>query len=1162
MSQAIHFTRVDVRQMPGFPQGGLSIDGIVEGINVIYGPNASGKTTLSRAMQRLLQPSIHRHHTDSISAELVVGGKSFELDYHLGQIACRSAGRDVTAPALAPAEVGQRYVLALHDLIQEDDGDIVQQILQEAAGGYDLASAARNEGFNRDKPSGRNNKTVRDYEESVRDRKAAEERLISIERSAQRLAELERQRCEAHAALLRQHVIEDVLDAKEKDEQLLQAKRALMVFPEGMSKLVGNERSRLIALQDKLTGLRNKLTRERRLLGEAKQELVATALPEEGVSARSVHGLQARSDTLRDRATDISRLRREVVGAQETLSGALKRLGPEVSPIRAATVDGALLEKLLKFIRQSEEQWLDAKASERVTDWLTSVPAESQSLETLREGIVLLQQWLGEERISPLRANEKWEWIIAALMTVVVSLLMMFVHPSWLWLLILAGVLLAWAFLRPFLSTSPTAAQEIPNQWIGLGLTPPSTWTPVDVQATIRRLQQEWAASQLALEKSMRFADLQKRQQTYHGRQQQIDKVRQAWRSRLGIEIDIDDARLYLLAGALRDAQVARTRVNAVHAELTEAQRQHGQLLAKINTEVTLFVNATAADDSEASSLIRDLVQRREDFSRAKDRRDHAKHSIQEYANEIKDLESNRATLFMDLDLTLDDELTLRQWTDQFTHYQQAVKGCRLAQHDASKALAKIDDHKNLFEQTDEELRTELDKCGRLAKTLTSVDEKVGDIRGRVDRAKGENSLEIAIAREESCRDELRVLRDKDAAQLIGNVLVTYLTRQHRDAQQPGVLTHAVGLFARITHGRYRLLVAPGDPPRFRALDTSLGREQNLDELSSGTRLQLLLSVRVAFVEQQERGLQLPLIFDETLGNSDERRARKIIESVVELARGGRQVFYFTAQHDELGKWRRALREAHDVTHRELDLARLRGFSEDEHAPELLEFEPPQSLAIPAPKEDDWIEYGRRLNVPQLDRGVNVGGIHLWYVIDDVNELHRLLVHDINKWGQLQTLVDIGSAEGLNRESIVLRRAAAAARLLEHVLRFWHQGRGKPVERTALEASGAVSEAFIDEASQLALCHDGDARRLIENLRDGQVRRFRTGQIDALETYFVECGYLDDRPILNTAQIREAVTPLVFADCESGLLSRDRINQLVALVTQEAVQEPSTLDGH
>jgi hypothetical protein len=177
----------------------------------------------------------------------------------------------------------------------------------------------------------------------------------------------------------------------------------------------------------------------------------------------------------------------------------------------------------------------------------------------------------------------------------------------------------------------------------------------------------------------------------------------------------------------------------------------------------------------------------------------------------------------------------------------------------------------------------------------------------------------------------------------------------------------------------------------------------------------------------------------------------------------------------------------------------------------------------------------------------------LWYLIDDVQELYRLLTHDINKWGQFQTLVDIGSAEGLTRESPLFRRASAAARLLELLLRYRRQGRGEPVDRAVLEASGAVSSAFIDEVSQLSQSLDGDARQLIENLCAGQVRRFRTAQIDALEGYLTECGCLDDQPVLDVVGIREIVTPLVFADCDNGLLSRERVNQLVALVMRDTM---------
>ena len=110
MSSAVYFHSLDVRRMPGFPQGGLKVEGLVQGVNIVYGPNASGKTTLTRAMQRLLRPNDQARQTDSLIAEVAVGGRTYELDYHLGQIGCRSEGSEVSLPSLAPAEVGERYV--------------------------------------------------------------------------------------------------------------------------------------------------------------------------------------------------------------------------------------------------------------------------------------------------------------------------------------------------------------------------------------------------------------------------------------------------------------------------------------------------------------------------------------------------------------------------------------------------------------------------------------------------------------------------------------------------------------------------------------------------------------------------------------------------------------------------------------------------------------------------------------------------------------------------------------------------------------------------------------------------------------------------------------------------------------------------------------------
>ncbi|MEZ4498053.1 MAG: hypothetical protein R2845_15055 [Thermomicrobiales bacterium] len=106
------------------------------------------------------------------------------------------------------------------------------------------------------------------------------------------------------------------------------------------------------------------------------------------------------------------------------------------------------------------------------------------------------------------------------------------------------------------------------------------------------------------------------------------------------------------------------------------------------------------------------------------------------------------------------------------------------------------------------------------------------------------------------------------------------------------------------TKGRYALRMGSGRTPEFTAWDTHISREQPLDQLSGGTRVQLLIAVRMAFIERFEAEACLPVIFDETLANADDIRADALIDATLQIAADGRQVFYFTAQLDEVDKWR------------------------------------------------------------------------------------------------------------------------------------------------------------------------------------------------------------------------------------------------------------------
>ena len=52
----LYFTRIAIDRLDGLEPSGFAIENLEPGINVVYGPNASGKTSLSGAIRQLLAP--------------------------------------------------------------------------------------------------------------------------------------------------------------------------------------------------------------------------------------------------------------------------------------------------------------------------------------------------------------------------------------------------------------------------------------------------------------------------------------------------------------------------------------------------------------------------------------------------------------------------------------------------------------------------------------------------------------------------------------------------------------------------------------------------------------------------------------------------------------------------------------------------------------------------------------------------------------------------------------------------------------------------------------------------------------------------------------------------------------------------------------------------
>lgn len=110
--------------------------------------------------------------------------------------------------------------------------------------------------------------------------------------------------------------------------------------------------------------------------------------------------------------------------------------------------------------------------------------------------------------------------------------------------------------------------------------------------------------------------------------------------------------------------------------------------------------------------------------------------------------------------------------------------------------------------------------------------------------------------------------------------------------RQPAVLSHASGLFSRITEDRY-LRLAQHEGGEFQVIDHRENRVP-VDKLSRGTAEQLYLCLRLGLIREfAKQATHLPLIMDDVFVNFDPERARRLAESLRDFA-SDHQVLLFT----------------------------------------------------------------------------------------------------------------------------------------------------------------------------------------------------------------------------------------------------------------------------
>ena len=338
----------------------------------------------------------------------------------------------------------------------------------------------------------------------------------------------------------------------------------------------------------------------------------------------------------------------------------------------------------------------------------------------------------------------------------------------------------------------------------------------------------------------------------------------------------------------------------------------------------------------------------------------------------------------------------------------------------------------------------------------------------------------------------------------------------------------------------------------FRAFDTLTGRGLAANELSRGTRIQLLLAVRLAFAATAERGTQIPFILDEVLCSSDPVRFQAIAECVLAMVANGRQVLYFTCQPSDAVAWKEVADRLGITEARMIDLTDVRS---GEHVEaKLLTKSAADEKKVPDPRDMSISEYVNALRVPVLDPTVGARAAHIAHFIEDTGTLHHLLSAGIESFGQLESLVSYGAADAYVDEN-TLSRIRVRACVLDAFAEAWQVGRGKPVSRDVLVTAG-VSGSFIDRIADLARELNWDAKRLTQALHakeDERAKGFRSDALEKVTENLTESGYLDPRVPLSEDELLTRVLAASNDFVKQGVVAASEIRGLCSKFWQLSV---------
>lgn len=1122
MSRKFWLTSIRVHTSPGFEAGTFPpVEELGEHLNVIWGPNGVGKSTLTRAMRSLIWNG-KAHKEVEARATLQSPGSSWDLSLSHGKLRQTrlTDNQEIVLPGRND-ELSESYWFTLHELLQEDAGHaetFLREVRTRMQGGVDLALACEDAGgitsFSRATVSqAKNAKEAIDHLRLViteqEEHQHIQDRIERLEHEVRQDSALDKKKAILLTSQFLHKTHEEIVELEEqlssydpaicsiRTESPLR-KEELKTFQqkakEALEKLVRQEQELTIAFNACLV--------EAHHLEDVEKPLRLKYRFEEYEEATIA--LKARSDAFAQAKASLEEWEREHSWLMSdppedsTLQAhvaTLRSLASECEPLRCSLDANRRLEDALGEYEELKHTAKEiSRLQFRLSDWIT-----------------LSWKQLGTQEGKPLKGGTKKRVLFFIVVAgIFASVLGIAIHPA----IFIAGSLVMFAIVFLLLPSSKKnlaymqrakelqeKQKELQQELSTMGVEGPSSWTIESCQTLLGDLGEQLVAIQQGELQN------QRRKRAKENLAASLEKLRlwiDAWEDAslvIGLhpeEARLEGAQFFHFSQRLDTWSAYRVAYENTRESLLVAQNERASALlalqGELETEETEMASLKAMSESLARRLERAISLQGELTKSA--------HQILSAQKELKAWNEKLNEFWKQCGLAFGSEETLRMLASQVEEWKELQRSLRhkevLYDEQAKKtpeALLMLTSH------SQDDLQEQIEHIEKEQELLRSKHQSLGGLIQLYDDLKFGSALSEAELARTKTQEALEAFREE---QVMGRMITTLASDLQAESEkefQPQVLKHASEWLATITNNRYTI---SANEEGFFATDAIMAKNYKLDALSSGTRIQLLFSIRMAFITMQEEtsGVSLPIFLDELLANSDDDRAAAIVRSIGEIAKK-RQVFYVTAQRDEVEKLSTIGSPLVKVIPLE-DLGRAYKVSKIPLQPYVYE-----KTVIPAPLED-YHEYAKSLTVAGPGLWEPIEGLHSWHLCIDSQQVYGYLKQGLSHIGQL--LQALGSEHPLSIRLQVLKTAQVLAQ----------EGRSRGLDASSLEGAPPSLTRTTNYWSQMVKkvgespITGDDLLRLIH---EKEIKNISGANLEILTDWLMEHGYATEKEAKSAEEI-------------------------------------------